>query len=115
MSPLDEVASLSSRVAVLEDWREEHRAWMKEIASGLSQANTSLLAMRLCSAPDTCLSLQKDIVKLAVDSNDALTRIAVLEKRFVFISGVVATVGVVWTVVQVLVLWALKLLPGAHP
>ena len=116
MSPLDETSSLNARVAVLEDWREEHRAWMAEMRSAMAESRTSMTqiqasvtSLRLCSSPNTCVGLSKEIEEMAKENKNAMARIESLERWRTFMSGAATTVGIVWLVFQVLIPWILKL------
>lgn len=109
MSPLDETSTLNARVAVLEDWREEHRAWMAEIRTLVQTLSNNVMSLRLCASPNLCMSLSKEIEELAKENKNAMARIESLERWRTFISGVVATVAVLWLVFQVLIPWVMKL------
>lgn len=105
MSPLNEEASLNARVSVLEDWRREHREWMVEMRSAMAGVQTSLQALRLCNSPNTCITLREEITELAQENKNAMLRIESLERWRTFISGVIATLGGVWLVMQVILPW----------
>lgn len=109
MSPLDNEASISARVAVLEDWRREHREWMVEMRSAMAGVKTSLQALRLCNSPNTCLTLRDEISEMAQENKNAMIRIEKLEQWRTFIMGAVAAITVVWLLLQVIVPWAIKL------
>lgn len=114
MSPLSEEAALSARVAVLEDWRREHREWMVEMRSAMAGVQTSLQALRLCATPNACASISREVEELAQENKNAMSRIESLERWRTFISGVIATIGAIWLVLQVLVPWIFRLL-GVSP
>ena len=103
MSPLDEHATLNARVAVLEDWRREHRDWMNEMRVAITGLTTSVHALRLCSSPNTCVALRDEISEMALEHKSAMRRIESLERWRTFISGVIATIGVLWMILQVVI------------
>lgn len=114
MSPLDDFAGLNARVSVLEDWREEHREWMRELSAGVKKVNENLMALRLCNSPNLCVSLQKEIEEMAKENKNAMRRIESLERWRTFISGITATIGVMWLVFQVIAPWVIRLAGGAQ-
>lgn len=103
MSPLDDHATLNARVAVLEDWRREHREWMNEMRVAITGLTTSVQALRLCSSPNTCATLRDKINEMALENKNAMRRIESLERWRTFISGVIATIGMVWMILQVVI------------
>lgn len=109
MSPLDDNADIHARISVLEDWREEYRAWMAEMRALVQTLSNSVMSLRLCSTPNACAGLSKEIEKLAKEHNDALGRLESLERWRTFQSGVIATVGILWLVFQVILPWIVKL------
>ena len=109
MSPIDDFAGLNARVSVLEDWREEHREWMRELSAGVKRVNENLMALRLCNSPNLCSTLQKEIEELAKESKNAMRRIESLERWRTFMSGAATTIGVLWLILQVIIPWILKL------
>lgn len=114
MSPIVDVSSLNARVSVLEDWRDEHREWMRKISDGLERVNTTLTSLRLCNSPNLCISLQKEIEEMAKENKNAMRRIESLERWRTFISGITATIGVLWLVFQVIAPWVIRL-AGEQP
>ena len=112
MSPIDDFAGLNARVSVLEDWREEHREWMRDLSAGVKKVNENLMALRLCNSPNLCSTLQKEIEEIAKENKNAMMRIEKLERWRTFLSGIVATVGLLWMVLQVIGPWMLKLMEG---
>lgn len=108
MSPSDNDGTLNARVSVLEDWRREHREWMVEMRSAMAGVQTSLQALRLCNSPNTCLTLRDEISEMAQENKNAMLRIESLERWRTFISGVIATLGGVWLVMQVILPWIFK-------
>ena len=115
MSPIDDFSNLNARVSVLEDWREEHREWMRKLTEGVERVNTSLTALRLCNSPNLCVSLQKEIEELAKENKNAMRRIENLERWRTFMSGAATTIGILWLILQVIVPWILKLTGGTVP
>ena len=114
MSPLDENATLNARVAVLEDWRREHRDWMNEMRVAITGLSTSVQALRLCSSPNTCATLRDEISEMALENKNAMRRIESLERWRMFISGVIATIGTVWMILQVVIPMILRF-SGVEP
>lgn len=112
MSPIGDFANLNARVSVLEDWREEHREWMRELTAAIKKVDQTLMSMRLCNSPNLCTSLQKEIEELAKENKNAMMRIEKLERWRTFLSGVVATVGLLWAILQVIGPWVVGLLVG---
>lgn len=108
MSPVDETSLIHARVAVLEDWREEHREWMAEVRSKLDNIANTVMSLRLCATPNACVGLGKslDAAQDEIDANAAtlaaaLKRVESLERSRVFLTGAAATAGIVWAVAQV--------------
>ena len=123
MSPLDDVSGLNARVSVLEARWEEHRDWMRRVVESLDRANASLAALRLCSSPNLCATLREEmdgmkddfkkaIAEMALENKNAMARIASLEKWRTFISGITATLGAIWLVLQVIIPWVVRLKGG---
>lgn len=108
MSPIDNETSIIARVSVLEDWRHENRDWMVEMRSAITAMTASIQTLRLCASPNACVALRSEIDEMAQDNKNAMRRIESLEKWRTFISGVTATVCVVWLVMQVILPWMLK-------
>ena len=115
MSELDP-SQVMSRLAVLEDWRMEQREWMNEMRTAMAGINATIQSQRLCATPNTCVTLKreiddrkKEIDELAQENINAMKRIESLEKWRVFIMGIIATVGVMWAILQVIIPWGLKM------
>ena len=116
----DDEHGLYARIAVLEDWREEHRAWMTEMRTGmaenrtsLSQLQTSVNSLRLCASPNTCLGLSKEIEEMANENKNAMRRIESLERWRTFMSGGATMIGIIWLVMQVIIPWLINAVPAS--
>lgn len=110
MSPLNDDDKLFSRVAVLEDWRKEHRDDMQEIRASLAALTASVQALRLCNTPNLCQTIRAEIDEMTRENATIMRRMESLERWRTFISGVVATLGTVWIMMQVIFPWILKAL-----
>lgn len=100
---------MNARVSVLEDWRKEHRDWMNEMREKLDSLTTYVRSQVMCKTPNKCIDIEKEVTELAQESKNAMKRIESLERWRVFISGIAATIGIIWLVLQVIIPWAISI------
>ena len=92
-----------ARIRVLEEWRLETRQMLTTIATKIDALATLVTQGRAqshCPEPGACLPLRREVAELKKEHADLRAWIMRLERWQVFLSGVAAAIGVVWTIIR---------------
>lgn len=92
-----------ARIRVLEEWRLETRQMLTTIATKIDSLATLVTrnaSQSRCAEPGACQSLKQEVQQLKKEHADLRIWIMKLERWQVFLSGVAAAIGVVWTILR---------------